>query len=77
MRVGAATAPISSSGHAYVVVSASFRYDGMQPEALAMFPSITPAMFAGSPIEEAYLRLARVEADPVLAARMSEGRRAS
>jgi excisionase family DNA binding protein len=26
---------------------------------------------------EAYLRLTRVEADPVLAARMSEGRRAS
>ena len=25
-----------------VVVSASFRYDGMQPEAIAMFPSITP-----------------------------------
>jgi len=41
-----------------VVVSASFRYDGMQPEAIAMFPSITPAMFAGSPIEEAYLKLA-------------------
>ena len=41
-----------------VVASAGFRYDGMPPEALAMFPSITPEMFAGSPIEEAYLRLA-------------------
>ena len=41
-----------------VVASAGFRYDGMPAEALAMFPSITPEMFAGSPIEEAYLRLA-------------------
>ena len=41
-----------------VVASAGYRYDGMPPEALAMFPSITPEMFKGSPIEEAYLRLA-------------------
>jgi pimeloyl-ACP methyl ester carboxylesterase len=41
-----------------VVASASFRYDGMPAEALAMFPSITPEMFAGSPMEEAYQRLA-------------------
>ncbi|HVI17647.1 MAG TPA: alpha/beta hydrolase [Gaiellales bacterium] len=41
-----------------VVASASFRYDGMPAEALAMFPSITPEMFAGSPMEEAYRRLA-------------------
>jgi pimeloyl-ACP methyl ester carboxylesterase len=39
-----------------VVASASFTHDGMQREALAMFPSITPEMFAGTPIEEAYLR---------------------
>jgi pimeloyl-ACP methyl ester carboxylesterase len=30
----------------------------MQREALAMFPSITPEMFAGSPREEEYLKLA-------------------
>jgi pimeloyl-ACP methyl ester carboxylesterase len=41
-----------------VVASAGYRYDGMPPEALAMFPSITPELFKGSPIEEAYLRLA-------------------
>jgi pimeloyl-ACP methyl ester carboxylesterase len=41
-----------------VIMSASFRHDGMQPEGLAMFPSVTPEMFAGSPMEEAYQRLA-------------------
>jgi pimeloyl-ACP methyl ester carboxylesterase len=41
-----------------VVASASFRSDGMHAIALEMFPSITPELFAGSPIEEAYLRLA-------------------
>ena len=35
-----------------VVVSASFRHDGMQPEAIEMFPTITPEMFAGSPMED-------------------------
>jgi pimeloyl-ACP methyl ester carboxylesterase len=41
-----------------VVISAGFRYDGMPPEAIAMFPSITPEMFAGSPMETEYQRLA-------------------
>jgi pimeloyl-ACP methyl ester carboxylesterase len=41
-----------------VVASAGYRYDGMPAEAIAMFPSITPEMFAGSPMEEAYQRLA-------------------
>src|SRR4051812_42320534 len=40
-----------------VVASASHGSAGMHPEALAMFPSITPEMFAGSPMEEAHLRL--------------------
>jgi pimeloyl-ACP methyl ester carboxylesterase len=40
-----------------VVASAGYRYDAMPPEAIAMFPSITPEMFKGSPMEEAYLRL--------------------
>ncbi|MGH2839417.1 MAG: alpha/beta fold hydrolase [Solirubrobacteraceae bacterium] len=37
-----------------VVASASFTSDGMHAVALEMFPSITPELFAGSPIEEAY-----------------------
>ncbi len=41
-----------------IVASASYRYDGMPAEALAMFPSITPELFAGSPIESEYQRLA-------------------
>jgi pimeloyl-ACP methyl ester carboxylesterase len=41
-----------------VVASATFRSAGMPAEALEMFPSITPELFAGSPIEEAYQRTA-------------------
>ena len=41
-----------------VVASTSFTSDGMHAAALEMFPSITPELFAGSPIEEAYLRTA-------------------
>jgi pimeloyl-ACP methyl ester carboxylesterase len=41
-----------------VVASASFTSDGMHAVALEMFPSITPEMFAGSPLEEAYRRTA-------------------
>ena len=41
-----------------VVISAGFRYDAMPAEAIAMFPSITPEMFAGSPRETEYQRLA-------------------
>jgi pimeloyl-ACP methyl ester carboxylesterase len=41
-----------------VLASTSFRSDGMPAVALEMFPSITPELFAGSPIEEAYLRTA-------------------
>ena len=41
-----------------VMVSAGYRYDGMPPEAIAMFPSISPEMFAGSPMETEYQRLA-------------------
>src|SRR4051812_46054403 len=56
-----------------VVASASYRSDGMPAEALAMFPSITPEMFAGSPIEEAYQRLAPNPGDfPTLVAKLKE-----
>ncbi len=41
-----------------VVISAPFTHDGMQPEAIAMFPTITPELFAGSPMEQAYRELA-------------------
>jgi pimeloyl-ACP methyl ester carboxylesterase len=41
-----------------VVASAGYRYDSMPPEAIAMFPSITPEMFAGTPMETEYKRLA-------------------
>jgi pimeloyl-ACP methyl ester carboxylesterase len=41
-----------------VLASTSYRSDGMPAAALEMFPAITPELFAGSPIEEAYLRTA-------------------
>ena len=40
-----------------VVASAGYRYDAMPAEAIAMFPSITPEMFAGSLMETEYRRL--------------------
>ncbi len=56
-----------------VVASASYRSDGMHAVALEMFPSITPEMFAGSPIEEAYLRVAPHPGDfPTLARKLTE-----
>jgi pimeloyl-ACP methyl ester carboxylesterase len=41
-----------------VVASASYTSDGVHSVAREMFPSITPELFAGSPIEEAYQRTA-------------------
>jgi len=41
-----------------VVASASYTSDGMHPELLEMIPDMTPEVFAGTPIEEAYLRTA-------------------
>jgi pimeloyl-ACP methyl ester carboxylesterase len=41
-----------------VVASAGYASDAMPAVALEMFPSITPEMFAGTPMEEEYLRLA-------------------
>src|SRR3712207_6534494 len=46
-----------------VVASASFTSDGVHAAALEMFPSITPELFAGSPIEDTYLRSAPNPAD--------------
>jgi pimeloyl-ACP methyl ester carboxylesterase len=54
-----------------VVASASYTSEGMHPELLEMIPSITPEAFAGSPIEEAYLRTAPNPDDfPTLVAKL-------
>ena len=54
-----------------VVASASYTSDGMHPELLEMIPAITPEAFAGSPIEEAYLRTAPNPDDfPTLVAKL-------
>ena len=39
-----------------VVISGAYRQDGSYPEVLAGIQEITPDVFAGTPIEEAYLR---------------------
>jgi pimeloyl-ACP methyl ester carboxylesterase len=54
-----------------VVASASYTSDGMHPELLEMIPTLTPEVFAGSPIEEAYLRTAPNPDDfPTLVAKL-------
>jgi pimeloyl-ACP methyl ester carboxylesterase len=56
-----------------VVASASYTSDGMHPELLEMIPTLTPEVFAGSPIEEAYLRIAPNPDDfPRLVAKMKQ-----
>ena len=56
-----------------VVASASYTSDGMHPELLEMTPSITPEAFAGSPIEEEYLRSAPNPDDfPTLVAKLKQ-----
>jgi pimeloyl-ACP methyl ester carboxylesterase len=56
-----------------VVASAGYSSDSMHPEALAMFPTITPELFAGSPIEQEYQRLAPDPAGfPKLVERLKE-----
>jgi pimeloyl-ACP methyl ester carboxylesterase len=41
-----------------VVASAGSSLDSMHPVALEMFPSITPELFAGTPMEQSYLEVA-------------------
>jgi pimeloyl-ACP methyl ester carboxylesterase len=56
-----------------VVASASYTSDGMHPELLEMIPAIMPEAFAGSPIEEAYLRTAPNPHDfPTLVAKLKQ-----
>ena len=56
-----------------VVASASYTSDGMHPELAAMIPTITPEMFAGSPMEAEYRRLApNPDAFPTLVAKLKQ-----
>jgi pimeloyl-ACP methyl ester carboxylesterase len=56
-----------------VVASASYTSDGMYPELLEMIPTLTPEVFAGSPIEEVYLRTAPSPEDfPNLVAKLKQ-----
>src|SRR3954454_2537036 len=41
-----------------VAASTAYAYNGMAAEAIEMFPTITPEMFKGSPMEAEYKRLA-------------------
>jgi pimeloyl-ACP methyl ester carboxylesterase len=62
-----------SSLRRLVVASASYTSDGMQPEMHEMVPSITPEMFAGSPMEAAYQELAPNPEDfPMLVEKLKE-----
>jgi pimeloyl-ACP methyl ester carboxylesterase len=40
-----------------VLASSAYAYNGMPAEAIEMFPTITPEMFKGSPMEDEYKRL--------------------
>ena len=54
-----------------VVASVSYASVGMHPQLLEMIETITPEIFAGSPIEEAYLRTAPNPEDfPTLVAKL-------
>ncbi|MDQ3830668.1 MAG: alpha/beta hydrolase, partial [Candidatus Tectomicrobia bacterium] len=54
-----------------VVASASYTSEGAHPEMLEMIPSITPEAFAGTPMEEEYLRTAPNPDDfPTLVAKL-------
>jgi pimeloyl-ACP methyl ester carboxylesterase len=56
-----------------VVASASHTSDGTHPELLEMMPSITPEVFAGSPLEADYLRTAPNPDDfPTLVAKLKQ-----
>ena len=56
-----------------VVASASFTSDGGHPEMFDMISTITPEMFAGSPMEEAYLQTAPNPGDfPTLVAKLKQ-----
>jgi pimeloyl-ACP methyl ester carboxylesterase len=59
--------------HALVPISAGYRSDAMQPELLAMIPTITPEMFAGSPFEATYRAIAPApDRFPTLVAKLTQ-----
>src|ERR671917_1448476 len=54
-----------------VLASVSYTSEGMHPELVEMIPTITPEVFAGTPIEEEYLRTAPNPDDfPTLVAKL-------
>jgi pimeloyl-ACP methyl ester carboxylesterase len=56
-----------------VAASVSYTSDGMHAALLEMIPSMSPEMFAGSPIEEAYRRLSPNPGDfPALVAKLKQ-----
>jgi pimeloyl-ACP methyl ester carboxylesterase len=56
-----------------VLISALHRYDAMPPEMIEMFPTLTPEMFAGSPMEQGYLEVAPHPEDfPTLVAKLKQ-----
>lgn len=56
-----------------VVVSATYKSEGMYPEFLAMIETITPEVFAGSPVEAEYLKLAPNPSDfPALVRKLTQ-----
>ncbi len=56
-----------------VVASATYKSEGIYPEVLAMIETITPDVFAGSPWEAEYLRLAPNPHDfPTLVAKLTQ-----
>lgn len=56
-----------------IVMSAGYRYDGGHPVMYEMIETITPEMFAGSPMEEAYKRTAPdPDAFPTLVEKLKE-----
>jgi pimeloyl-ACP methyl ester carboxylesterase len=66
--LGGATATQLAIRHPEVVrslvpMSSGYRYDGTQPELVAMLPNMSAEMFAGSPFEAAYNELAPNPAD--------------
>jgi pimeloyl-ACP methyl ester carboxylesterase len=56
-----------------VAISTAFTSDGAHPDLLEMAPTVTPEMFAGSPMEEEYQRLAPNPGDfPALVEKIKE-----
>jgi pimeloyl-ACP methyl ester carboxylesterase len=55
-----------------VTVSSTYNREGWYPEVLALIETITPEIFAGSPIEEEYMRLAPNPDFPALVTKLTQ-----